>query len=53
MTAKQKNKLTALNAYVAEVFAEMDDATKAAFMSMTKLERQAMMWTGFHMEGRG
>jgi len=52
MNGSHENKLKALNAYIAEVLAEMDGATKAAFMSLTKIERQAMMWTGFHMEGR-
>lgn len=50
MTEAQKTKLAALNAYVAEVLAEMDAATKAAFLSLSKAERQAMMWVGFHTE---
>jgi len=33
-------------------FGAMDAATKAAFMALSKAERQAMMWVGFHMEGR-
>lgn len=52
MTTAQTDKLEALNAYVAEVLAEMDAATKAAFLALSKAERQAMMWVGFHMEGR-
>jgi hypothetical protein len=52
MTATQIAKLEALNAYVAEVLAEMDAETKAAFISIPKAERQAMMWVGFHAEGR-
>ena len=52
MTAAQTAKLKALNVYVAEVLADMDAQTKAAFMSLPKAERQAMMWVGFHAEGR-
>ena len=52
MTNAQTAKFEALNAYVAEVLSEMDAKTKAAFMSLPKVERQAMMWVGFHAEGR-
>lgn len=52
MNAAQAAKLKALNAYIAEVLADMDAESKVSFMSLPRAERQAMMWVGFHAEGR-
>lgn len=52
MTDEQRAELAALNDYVAEVEAEMDPETCAAWARLSRDERQAMMWTGFHLERR-